>query len=89
MVESKWEIVRTDTFKQLYAAKDEFLKRKTKEVIDQLAQEANPLRLGEKKKPLDFWATDLTRSDRLAYFVLGNKLVLLKVCSHKEVYGRD
>ena len=84
-----WTIVRTGTFKRLYKAKTDKQKNKTKEIIRSLALSNNPLRLGEKKKNLGFWAIDLSHDDRLAYTIDGKELYLLKVCDHKEVYGRD
>jgi hypothetical protein len=89
LVESKWDIVRTDTFKSLYRSKTEVLKKRIKNLIDDLAQADNPLWLGKKKGALGFYAADVSRSDRLAYVLEGKRLLLLKVCDHKEVYGRD
>lgn len=86
MVLSKRPIAWSETFTELYQTKDDKQKRKIKEVIDQLAQEDNPYRLGEKIKDSNFRTTRLSRGDRLAYDVSEGKLWLLKVCSHKEVY---
>ena len=86
---SKWTIVRTGTFKRLYRAKTDEQKQKTKEILESLTLSDNPLKLGTKKRNLNFWAVDLSYRDRLAYTVCGKELYLLKVCDHKDVYGRD
>jgi Txe/YoeB family toxin of Txe-Axe toxin-antitoxin module len=88
LVESKWELVRTDTFLSLYRSKNEGLKKKIKILIDRMAQSENPYEYGNKKRNLGFWAADISRSERLAFTLEGNKLLLLKVCDHKDVYGR-
>ena len=85
----KWIIVPTNTFKRLYQTKTNEQKQKTKEILESLTLSDNPLKLGKKKKNLDFWAIDMSYGDRLAYTVYGKELYLLKVCNHKDVYGRD
>jgi len=89
LVESKWDIIRTDTFKSLYHSKNEGLKKRIKELIILLAQADNPYLYGAKKKGLGFWAADISRGERLAYIIEGKQLLLLKVCDHKQVYGRN
>jgi len=87
LVKTEWKLTPTDTFDALYQAKTDELKRRTKGVIDLLAASENPLRVGEKKG--NVWAADISKKHRLAYFVRGNEIVLLKVCDHKQVYGWD
>ena len=90
MVDYRWEVIRTDTFLQLFLSKDSVVKKKTTQLIDELAQSEFPWRMGEKKYG-EFLAADISKSDRLAYTVNGKekRLYLLKVCDHKEVYGTD
>ena len=88
MVLSKRPIAKSDTFTELYQTKDDRQKRKIKEVIEQLAEEDNPYRLGEKMRNSNFRTTRLSLGDRLAYDVSEGILRLHKVCSHREVYGR-
>jgi hypothetical protein len=73
----------------LYRSKNDGLKKRIKDLIYLMAQADNPLRYGTKKRGLGFWAADVSKSDRLAYAIEGKKLLLLKVCDHKEVYGKD
>jgi len=89
LVEYKWEVVRTQTFLELFRSKDDVIKKKALQVIDDLAMADFPWRLGEKKYG-DFLATELSKSERLAYSVdgKGKRVYLLKVCDHKEVYGK-
>lgn len=89
IIVSKWTVVRTSTFKRLYRAKTNEQKQKIKEIIESLTLLNNPLKLGTKKKNLNYWAVELSSSDRLAYYVDGKELYLLKVCDHKDVYGLD
>lgn len=89
MAQSLWKPVTTKTFDKLYRSKDAFMKKKTREVIKELAQSNNPLSGPQIEKigPA-FWTFRLSSSDRLAYFIRQRELVLVKVCSHKEVLGR-
>jgi len=89
LVVSKWELVWTPTFTALYQAKDESRKRKTKELIELIAQSPNPLRYGEKLHNLGYYAARISKGDRLGYHKQGRKILLLKVCDHKEVEGKD
>jgi hypothetical protein len=86
----KWEIIRTKTFLDLFRSKDAIIKKKTAELIDTLALADQPWRFGEKKHG-DFLAADFTKGDRLAFTVNGaeKRVYLLKVCDHKEIYGKD
>ena len=86
-----WQIEITPTFKALYSRKDSILKARTDRKIETLQQSENPLHLGSKKKSLGFYALDISRSHRIAYDVEFNRRIisLLKVCSHKQVYGKD
>ena len=64
---------------------------RTKSKIIELGSVENPLQLGKKKGNIGFYALDINYSDRIAYMVdFENKeILLLKVCSHKQVYGKD
>jgi Txe/YoeB family toxin of Txe-Axe toxin-antitoxin module len=89
LVVSQWELVWTPTFTSLYRSKDNKLKQRTKDLIDLLAQAQNPLRYGEKLINLGYYAARISKGDRLGYTVEGKKIILLKVCDHKVVEGKD
>ena len=84
---SLWELKPTETFAKLYRSKDDEMKKKAREVMDELAVSKNPYHGAEKIGPT-FWTVRLSKDDRLAYFVQDRMIWLLKVCSHKDVYGR-
>lgn len=86
-----WSFIVTPNFKRLFKNKSTELQERTKKRIKELESVENPLLLGEKKGNLGFYATDISHSDRLAYVVDFNssEIYLLKVCSHKQVYGKD
>lgn len=87
-----WNIDLSASFKKQYKKKEKWLQNKIDEALKELKHSNNPLNLGEKKKGrLQFYALDLTYSDRLAYDInsKNNTVRLLKVCSHKVVYGKD
>jgi mRNA-degrading endonuclease YafQ of YafQ-DinJ toxin-antitoxin module len=89
MPERLWKFKASDTFRDLYHTKTDELRKRTKDLINLIAITKNPLTLGSKKKNLDFWAADIAPDVRLAYNVdFQDRMVLLvKVCSHKELYG--
>jgi len=89
MPRSRWILLETDTFKKLYKSKPAEIQRKVDNALRLLADSENPLLLGKKKKPLGFWAYELTSKERLAYHMVGEVIVLDKVCNHKVVYGHD
>ncbi len=86
-----WSFIITKTFKRLFKNKSKEMQERVKSKIAELDAVENPLQLGEKKGDLGFYATDLSRSDRIAYTVdfKDKEIFLLKVCSHKQVYGKD
>ena len=87
-----WNINLSASFKKQYQKKESLLKVKIDEALKKLTYSINPLDLGRKKRGnLHFYALDLTYSDRLAYDINSenNTIILLKVCSHKVVYGKD
>jgi mRNA-degrading endonuclease RelE of RelBE toxin-antitoxin system len=86
-----WSFIVTPTFKRLFKNKNTEMQERTKKKLRELESVENPLLLGEKKGNLGFYAVDISRSDRIAYIVdfKTSEIYLLKVCSHKQVYGRD
>ena len=86
-----WIFEWSHSFKKQYERKEERIKNKIKEKLKELADSTDPLSLGKKKKNLDFHALDLTYHDRMAYTIDSktNTIKLIKVCSHKVVYGKN
>ncbi len=86
-----WSFIITPNFKRLFKNKDTEMQERTKKKIKELGSVENPLLLGEKKGNLGFYAVNLNRSNRVAYMVdfKAAEIYLLKVCSHKQVYGKD
>jgi mRNA-degrading endonuclease RelE of RelBE toxin-antitoxin system len=86
-----WSFIITKTFKRLFKNKSREMQERAKDKIIELSAVENPLQLGEKKGNLGFYAINLNHSDRIAYTVdfKAKEIFLLKVCSHKQVYGKD
>ncbi len=86
-----WSFVITKTFKRLFKNKSTEMQERTKSKIIELGAVENPLQLGVKKGNLGFYALDISHSNRIAYTVdfKNREIFLLKVCSHKQVYGKD
>ena len=87
-----WAFIWSNSFKKQYKKKEKTKQVAIKEKLKELATSKNPLSLGEKKKNLNFYALDLNYSDRIAYGIESSEpkvIKLIKVCSHKTVYGKD
>lgn len=85
-----WDIVYTNRFEKQYGGKPQRIKDKVGELITRIENCDDPKSFGEKKKNLDFYAVDLSDSDRIAYGVneKSNAVTFVRVCNHKQVYGK-
>ncbi len=88
---NKWALDVPTNFIRLYKKKEKKLQSKVDSILAELIVSENPLAVGSKKKPFDFWAIDIDRSNRLAYRIDAQErtIRLYKVCDHKQVYGKD
>jgi len=59
--------------------------------IRELSSVANPASIGKYKQHQKFFSYELGKNDRLIYTLdyFHNKIILLRVCDHKSVYGKD
>lgn len=94
----KNKLVYTTTFKHLYKKKlkaPKFVIDKVDNAIRELSEIDRPDSVGiYKKGNLEgTWAYELGNSNRILYTINdlnGTKeIILLKVCSHKDVYGKE
>lgn len=93
----KNKLVYTTTFKHLYKKKlkaPKFITDKVNDAIRELSETDRPDSVGIYKKGnlKGVWAYELGNSNRLLYTINNShgakEVVLLKVCSHKDVYGK-
>lgn len=93
------DVIRTEKFVQLFNKKKkkspEDLVTKIKEGISTLRHAEDPARLGKLKrgKHAGAYGYEVSRSSRILYQVqrtdAGCTVILLRVCNHKQVYGKD
>jgi len=90
-----WKVVLTNVFKRRYKKKSADLQNKVDEAIKKLVNSDDPRMLGGKKygvlkTPNPCYGYELDFRNRLLYAVdmIRKEIHLLRVCSHKEVYGK-
>jgi mRNA-degrading endonuclease YafQ of YafQ-DinJ toxin-antitoxin module len=86
-----WKPDRSAKFKKMYRSKSAEIQKRIDEKIVLLLISEEPQRLGEKKGGLGFWGIDVAYDARIGYDVVfaERKIRFLKVCTHKELYGRN
>lgn len=86
-----WVVVLTSTFKRGYKKKNANLQSKVEECIKLISNSANPRDQGRKKHGAlrETYGYDIDSGNRILYAVddSNKEIYLLRVCSHKEVYG--
>lgn len=90
---SSWELEVTPTFDNGYAAKDSENQRRVDEALAMLTVSKYPHRLGEIKNTPDgrVCVYDIGFKYRMSYVVSfsAKTILLIRVCDHKAVYGKD
>lgn len=86
-----WRLVRKNQFEKQYRLLGSERQKKVDDAILDLANSTNPATKGQYKNSIRVFAYELGRGDRILYDVQyeGNVIVLLRVCDHKSVYGKD
>ena len=86
-----WQIVRKNQFEKQYRLLGSERQKKTDDAILDLAYSTNPAAKGQYKSSIRVFAYELGRGDRILYDIQygDNTIVLLRVCDHKSVYGKD
>lgn len=88
-----WTIVQTSGFKRGYKAKTPELRVKVDEAIKLLVSSNDPRNLGGRKYgTLDkCYGHDIDFSHRILFAVdiVKKEIYFLRVCSHKDVYGKS
>jgi mRNA-degrading endonuclease YafQ of YafQ-DinJ toxin-antitoxin module len=88
-----WTIVGTNTFKRGYKQKTAELQAKVDEAIRLLVSSEDPRNLGSRKYgTLDgCYGHDIDFTHRMLFRIdmVRKEIYFLRVCSHKEVYGKS
>jgi len=88
-----WTIVHTNRFKKRYKNKNEKMREIVDKAIRKLVESNDPRTLGSRKygTRADCYGHDLDFHNRILYAVdlVKKEIYFLRVCSHKEVYGKS
>ena len=86
-----WQIDKRPQFNRQYNLLGSERQKRVDSAILDLAYSENPATKGDFKKSMRVFAYELGRGDRMIYTMQyeDNMIVLLRVCDHKSVYGRD
>ena len=86
-----WQVDKRPQFRKQYRLLGSERQKRVDAAILDLAYSENPAIKGEFKKILRVFAYELGRGDRIIYTIQyqDNTIVLLRVCDHKSVYGKD
>ncbi len=88
---TRWKIIRENTFKKQYKNIGHKRQADVDNAICELSSSVNPADIGRYKQHQKVFAYELGKNDRLIYTLdyFYNKIILLRVCDHKSVYGKD
>ncbi len=88
---TSWKIKKENTFKKQYKNIGHNRQSIADKAILELAASSNPANLGKYKQSNKVFAYELGKNDRLIYTLdyFHNEIILLRVCDHKSVYGKD
>ncbi len=86
-----WQIDQRPQFRKQYKLLGVERQKRVDNAILDLAYSENPASKGDFKKNMRVFAYELGRGDRVIYTIQyeDNTIVLMRVCDHKSVYGRD
>ncbi|MFZ1076325.1 MAG: hypothetical protein WAN47_02715 [Nitrosotalea sp.] len=86
-----WQIDQRPQFNRQYKLLGRERQKRIDSAILDLAYSENPSTKGDFKKNMRVFAYELGRGDRIIYTIQyeDNTIVLLRVCDHKSVYGKD
>lgn len=86
-----WRLDKRPKFVKQYSRLGTERQQYVDNALRELVQTTNPAELGEFKNSIRVFAYVVNKSDRILFDVdyPNNTIVLLRVCDHKSVYGRD
>jgi len=86
-----WRIEKRPQFAKQFKNLGSVRQQLVDTALRDLALSEDPAKKGEYKPSLRIWAYELNKSDRILYAVdySQNVIILLRVCDHKSVYGKD
>lgn len=86
-----WRIDKRPTFLKQYGHLGQVRQQKVDSGLRELATTENPADLGEYKSAMKSFAYVLNKGDRIIFDIdyPNNTIILLRVCDHKSVYGKD
>jgi len=88
---TSWKIVGENAFKKQYKNMGHTRQTEVDKAIRELVSSENPANIGNYKQHQKIFAYELGKSDRLIYTLdyFHNEIILIRVCDHKSVYGKD
>lgn len=86
-----WKIRRESHFTKQYKLLGRERQKRVDSALLDLTTAENPTQLGEYKPNLRIFAYELGKGDRIIYTIdyQQNTIILIRVCGHKSVYGKD
>lgn len=86
-----WTVVKKPEFRRGYKNLHPGMRPVVDRVVADLASSSSPEKLGTYKSNMRVFSYELGRAYRILYQPVGSRgeIVLLRVCDHKSVYGKD
>lgn len=86
-----WRLDKRPKFVKQYSRLGNERQKYIDNALRELARSENPADLGEFKSSIKVFAYVVNKSDRILFDVdyPNGTIVLLRVCDHKSVYGKD
>jgi mRNA-degrading endonuclease RelE of RelBE toxin-antitoxin system len=86
-----WQIDQRSQFKRQYKLLGSERQKKVDNAIRDLIISGDPANCGDYKKSMKTYAYELSKGDRIIYDINyeAKIIILLRVCDHKSVYGKD
>ncbi len=86
-----WRLDKRPKFVKQYSRLGDERQKYVDSALRELAKAENPADFGEFKSSIKVFAYVVNKSDRILFDIdyPNSTIVLLRVCDHKSVYGRD
>lgn len=86
-----WRLDKRPKFVKQYSRLGNERQKYVDNALRELVKSENPVELGEFKSSIKVFAYVVNKSDRILFDVdyPNDTIVLLRVCDHKSVYGKD
>lgn len=86
-----WTVVKKPEFRRGYKNVRSGMRPVADRAVADLASSCNPGELGTYKSNMRVFSYEMGRAYRLLYMPVSSRgeIVLLRVCDHKSVYGKD